>query len=148
MATEQERNKALVLQLYEEVWNRGNLDFVNAAVAENFQDHPSKRFYSVPNSGRAAISEAAKHFRAALPDFHYQMIQIVSEGDRVYHLGRITGTHAAPFFQVPPSGKPINITGITGYRFENGKIVESWGIMDIAGLMQQMGMVPAAPGSH
>ena len=119
MATEQERNRALVLQMYDEVWNKGNLGFVNVAVSPKFQDHPSERFYKVPTSGREAISEAAKNFRAAMPDFHDQMIQIVSEGDRVYYLGRITGTQTAPFFQVPASGKKVNVTGIIGNRYQD-----------------------------
>jgi steroid delta-isomerase-like uncharacterized protein len=148
MATEQERNKALVLQMYDEVWNKGNLAFVNVAVSPQFQDHPAGRFYQLPTSGREAVSEAARNFRAAMPDFHNQMIQVVSEGDRVYYLGRITGTQTAPFFQVPASGKKVNITGISGYRLENGLIVECWAVLDVAGLMQQLGMVPAAPGAH
>jgi predicted SnoaL-like aldol condensation-catalyzing enzyme len=148
MATEQERNRALVLQLYDEVWNKGNLGFVNSAVSPKFQDHPSQRFYQLPTNGREAITEAVKHFRSAMPDFHDQMIQIVSEGDRVYYLGRITGTQTAPFFQVPASGKKISVTGISGYRLESGMIVECWGVLDVMGLMTQLGMVPAAPSGH
>jgi len=148
MATEQERNRALVLQLYEEVWNKGNFDFVNVSVAPDFQDHAQKRFYSLPTQGREAISEAAKQFRAAMPDFHDQMIQIVAEGNRVYYLGRVTGTHSGNFFQFPPSGNKISVTGINGFHLENGKIVEAWGIFDVMGLMQQMGIGPAAPGRH
>jgi predicted ester cyclase len=148
MATEQERNKALVLQMYDEVWNKGNIDFVNAAVAPGFKDHPLKRFYQLPTEGRAAISEAASNFRGAITGLNYQMIQVVSENDRVVSVGRVTGTHANNFFQVAPSHKPINVTGFFEYRLENGKIVECWGGFDVMGLMQQMGMIPGAPGGH
>ncbi|MEP7290302.1 MAG: ester cyclase [Chloroflexota bacterium] len=148
MATEQERNKALVLQMYEEVWNQGNLDFINVAVSPDFKDHPPRRFFDVPIRGKEALFEAATHFRGGMPDFHDQMIQIAAEGDRVYYLGRITGTHTQPFFQFQPTGSKISVLGINGFRLENGKIVERWGIFDVLGMMQQMGVIPSGPGGH
>lgn len=149
MATEIERrNKALVLQMYEEVWNKGNLDFINVAVSPSFKDHPPTRFFAVPIRGREALYEAATHFRGAMPDFHDQMIQCAAEGDRVFYLGRITGTHTAPFFQFQATGNKINVLGINGFRLEDGVIVERWGIFDVMGMMQQMGVIPTGPGGH
>jgi predicted ester cyclase len=144
MATEQERNKALVLQLYDEVWNRGNLNFINEATSPDFKDHPPVRFKPEPDRGRESLYEAVSNFRNAMPDYHDQMIQVVAEGDRVVYLGRITGTHTENFFQSKPSHKKINVTGISFYRLQNGKIVERWGILDVMGMMQQMGLGPGA----
>ncbi len=143
MATEQERNKALVLQMYEEVWNKGNLDFINTAVSPDFRDHPPRRFFDVPIRGREALFEAATHFRGAMPDFHDNMIQIVAERDRVIYLGRITGTQTNDFFQFKATGKTVSVLGINDFRIENGKIVERWGIFDVMGMMMQLGLIPA-----
>ena len=149
MASEQERNKALVLQMYEEVWNRGNYDFVKVAVSPAFKDHPPRRFFDVPIRGREALLEAATHFRAAIPDFHDQMIQCVAENDRVVYLGRITGTHTEKFFNFEGKGGKINVLGINYFRIQNGIIAERWGIFDVLGMMQQMGVIPAPPaGEH
>lgn len=149
MSTEVERrNKALVLQMYTEVWNKGNIDFINQVVSPDFKDHPPKRFEEVPAGGRESLVEAVKNFRAAMPDFHDQMIQVTAEGDRVYYLGRMTGTHSAPYLQHPASGNKVNVLGISGFRLENGMVVERWGIYDVMGMMRQMGIVPAAPGAH
>ena len=35
------------------------------------------------------------------------------------------------------------MTGINEFRLADGRIVERWGVMDAAGLMQQLGLVPA-----
>jgi predicted SnoaL-like aldol condensation-catalyzing enzyme len=148
MATEQERNKALVLQMYEEVWNKGNLDFIRTAVSPDFKDHPPTRFFEVPIRGQEALYEAATHFRAGMPDFHDQMINIVAEGDRVVYVGRITGTHTRPFFDFAPTGKKVSVLGINDFRLANGRIVERWGIFDVMGMMQQMGVIPAPPAGH
>lgn len=148
MATEQERNKALVLEMYEEVWNKGNLDYIEYAVSPAFKDHPPKRFFDVPIRGREALFEAATHFRGGFPDFHDEMFQIAAEGDRVMYLGRITGTHTQDFFEFKPTGKKVSVFGINDFRLENGKIVERWGIFDVLGMMQQLGIIPAAPAGH
>ncbi len=142
MATEQDRNKALVLQMYDEVWNKGNIDYINVAVSPEFKDHPPKRFVELPDRGRDALSESAATLRAAVLDYHDQMIQVVVEGDRVCYVGRITGTHTQPFLQMPASGNAINMLGITEYRLQDGKIVERWGILDGVGLIA----LASAPG--
>jgi hypothetical protein len=42
---------------------------------------------------------------------------------------------------VPPTGKRMEITGITIERFADGKVVEEWTNFDALGLMQQLGLV-------
>jgi predicted ester cyclase len=44
---------------------------------------------------------------------------------------------------LPPTGKPITMTGIEIFRIENGKIAELWGEANMFGLIQQLGIVPA-----
>ena len=148
MATEQENNKALVLEMYEEVWNKGHYDYIENVVSPDFIDHPPKRFFTVPDRGREALYEAALAFRSGFPDFHDENIEIVAEGDRVVYLGRITGTHTAKFFQFGPTGNAVNILGINDFRMRDGKIIERWGIFDVLAMMRQMGIIPAAPGAH
>ncbi len=148
MGATQEKNKAIILEMYEEVWNKGNYDFIETAVSPDFVDHPPRRFFTVPDRGTESLYEAVTAFRSGFPDFHDQMIQIVAEGDRVVYLGRITGTHTGKFFQFEPSGNKVDLLGINDFRMEGGKVVERWGIFDILGMMRQMGIIPAAPGAH
>jgi steroid delta-isomerase-like uncharacterized protein len=148
MAYEQERNKTLALKLYEEVWNKGNLDYIDVAVSPDFVDHPPERFSPRAARGRDSLVETASAFRQAFPDFHDEMVKIVAEGDRVAYFGRFTGTHQGPFFQYAPTGKKINVTGINFLRFEDAKIVERWSIFDVMALMQQLGTMPSGPGGH
>ena len=146
MATEQERNKELAIQLYEEVWNKGNIDFVDVALSPDLKDHHPRRFFELPEGGRDSLREAAIAFRGAFPDFHDEMINIVAEGDRIAYVGRITGTQTGQFFEFPPTGRKIDVLGINFFRFENGVIVERWGVFDVFRVMQQMGIIPSGPG--
>jgi predicted ester cyclase len=42
---------------------------------------------------------------------------------------------------IPPAGRRAEITAININRFKDGKVVESWGILDTLGLMQQLGVI-------
>jgi predicted ester cyclase len=42
---------------------------------------------------------------------------------------------------IAPSGKEVEFTGISFYRIEGGKIVQSWNSEDRLGLMRQIGAV-------
>ena len=148
MASVEEQNKALVLQMYEEVWNKGNVDYVNTAFSPQFKDHPPKRASQAPDRGRDYITTAVNDYRQAMPDFHTQLVKIVAEENRVMYVGRMTGTHTGNYLRVPPSGNKVEVLRIDDFIVENGKIVERWSMFNLMAMMQQMGVMPAAPGAH
>lgn len=43
-----------------------------------------------------------------------------------------------------PTGQHVVMPGINIFRITNGKIVERWGQLDQLGLLQQLGLLPAA----
>jgi predicted ester cyclase len=53
------------------------------------------------------------------------------------------GTHRGDLAGIPPTGKPVSVTGISIDRIAGGKIVETWGIFDQFGMLQQLGAIPA-----
>ena len=83
----------------------------------------------------------------AFPGYELQADQMLAEDDLVSLIGRLRGTHAGPLMGIPPTGKsfevPIHIT----YRVEGDKIVDHWMLVDNAGIMQQLGLVPSASGA-
>jgi predicted ester cyclase len=58
---------------------------------------------------------------------------LVENGDKVWARSRCTGTD-------PRSGKPISITVIDICRYENGKLVEHWGVPDRFAMLHQIGL--------
>ena len=125
MATEQEnKNKELVLNEYEEVWNKGNFDFAHTAVSPKFEDHPPTRFFDVGRVGPEALKEAAMKFRSGFRDFHDTAELLITEGDKVVYLGMIDGHHEAEAFGFPPTGRMMRVWGVNFFRLEDGQIVE------------------------
>jgi predicted ester cyclase len=93
--------------------------------------------------GAAVSARAAKQ---ALPDVKVHLEDMVAEGDKVVARWTATGTHKGahqdPFFgSVKGTGKSLNVTGITILRFEDGHVVETWGLTDELGAVKQLGLV-------
>jgi steroid delta-isomerase-like uncharacterized protein len=135
-------NVALVQRFFEEVWNKGNLSVVDELLAANYVD------YNQPPGaprGRLGYKASVNMFRSAFPDIRFTLDQILAEGDRVALRLTGRGTHRGVFMGVPPTGKQVTFGGMTFIRVENGKVTERWGISDIPGLMQQLGVGPGQP---
>lgn len=143
MGDEQERNKAVVMRNYEEIWNQRKYEVADEVVDETFQDHPPTRFFDVGLIGPASLKEATRHFHEAFSDFHDTAERIVAEGDRVAYLGTISGTHDGELFGFPATGKKMQVRGVNFFRLANGKIVERWGQFDVLTMMQQLGLAPS-----
>ena len=64
--------------------------------------------------------------------------------DTAYRRWTAVGTNTGDFWGMPATGKQATVTGITIDRIIGGRIAESWTNWDALGLMQQLGVVPAA----
>ena len=135
-----ESNKALLRRDLEEVWNQGNLDAIDELFAADVILHEAP-----PGalSGAEGVKQVVAGYRAAFPDLHFTIEDLIAEGDRVVNRWSLTGTHKGELMGIPPSGKQVTSTGISIVRIADGKIVEIWGASDQLGLMQQLGAVPS-----
>jgi len=55
----------------------------------------------------------------------------------------LRGTHQGEFMGIPPTGKPVTVTGMSIDRIVGGKFVEGWLNFDALGMLQQLGVIPA-----
>lgn len=133
-------NRAIIKRFVEEVWNRGRLDLVEEFFDEDVIDH--YRPGSPGLRGRKQSQDVMGMVRAALPDIHVSLDDVIAEGDRVVTRWNWTATHEGELLGVSATGKPITNSGTTIYRFANARIAEVWNFFDELGLMQQMGVVP------
>src|SRR6202049_5291447 len=138
--TMSESNKNVVRRLFEEVWNKGNLQVTDALIAPTYPQHDA----STPDVGRGPKSEKkrATLYRTAFPDIRLAIEDIIAEGETVVARWSCRGTHKGDLSGIAPTGKQGNITGVSIARFANGKMEEGWVNWDALALMQQPGVVP------
>jgi len=124
----EERNKTIVRRLWEEVWNQNKLNVCDQIFDSEYARH---------EKGWVPV------VRAAFPDTHITIGDMIAEDDRVVTRYTFSGTHQGDFWGIPATGKRVEIKGIWIHRLEDERIVEGrdWGLMDIYGMMKQLGAI-------
>jgi predicted ester cyclase len=84
--------------------------------------------------------EVLETFWGAFPDMTHTLDKLSSSGDTVTAIYTIRASHSGEFMGIPGTGKQIEEPVIGIWRFSDGKIAEFWGVLDMASLMQQLGM--------
>jgi len=135
-----QENKASASRFLEEVINRGNVSVVDELSGANFVDHQAPPGVPPTNEG---IKTFITMFRAAFPDLHYTLEDSIAEGDRVVQRTTAHGTMKGDFMGMPASGKSATWSEIHITRYENGKAVEHWAVVDQLGMLAQLGFAQA-----
>jgi steroid delta-isomerase-like uncharacterized protein len=89
--------------------------------------------------GQKAVSDFQHSMLDILPDLQSKLEDIFATEDRGVMRYTVSGTHKGEFLGVPPTGNKITFSWIALYRFEKGKIAETWQLLDIAGFLRQIG---------
>src|SRR5260370_33741275 len=98
-----EANKAIVVQLYEEVFNKGDLDLADKLVAPNAVNHDPAAPPSIP-SGAIGVKAVVTMLRGAFPGAHHTLSDMIAEGDKAVVRLTHTGTHQGALLGLPPTG--------------------------------------------
>lgn len=80
--------------------------------------------------------------RTALPDLTITVERQLAAGDQVVSYWKANGTRNGEGLGLPPTGKSIEVEGISLLTLENGKLTEQIIAWDGLGLMRQIGALP------
>ena len=84
--------------------------------------------------------------RAAFPDQHYEIVDLVVSGDRAAFRWRGSGTQRGQFGPIPPTGRKVEYSGATFIRFNaDGKIADVWSVNELFQVCQQLGVQMTPP---
>jgi steroid delta-isomerase-like uncharacterized protein len=134
-------NRAVVQRFLEEVINEGRLEQADEIVAEDFVELdplPGQR------QGREGLKEVIGMLRAAFPDMHWVVEEMIAEGEKVVTRFTWTGTQQGTFMGIPATGRNVVVKGVVIDRIVGGMMTDSRILMDTIGMMQQLGAMPGA----
>ncbi|MEO7717307.1 MAG: ester cyclase [Capsulimonas sp.] len=136
-----EQNEALIRRWFEELWNQKRVETIDELFA------PDGVSYGMLEDGVA--THGAEHWKqvhasfcAAIPDLHIEVCHVIAGGDHVAVRFTATGTNTGPFQGIPASNNPIKIEGMCTGLIRDGKLVEGRNVLDMLGLLQQIGASP------
>ena len=138
-----EENKAVVRRWIAEVINKQNVALIDELFAPDYVNHMAPPGFPTGAPGEKQFTQM---FFGAFPDSHMELLDVVAEGDRIVGRYVYSATHKGEFMGIPPTGKHFSVSGINIIRLAGGKIAENWPSLDMLGIMQQIGVIPA-PGA-
>lgn len=136
-----ESNKAMIAEFMERAFNQGDLSVIDQQLHNNAVDHQEGPGTPFPDHLKRVI----RGLRATFPDLHFEIHDMVAEGDLVAFRSTMTGTHRGistqgPLPPLPPTGETVSVAHMHFLRIRDGRTTDLWHVWDVAGMMRQLGV--------
>lgn len=150
-----EQNKRLVARVFDEAFNQGQLGVIDETVADSAVDHQ----HPDEPSFAQHLKEVVVAMRTAFPDLHFEITEMIGEGEWVACHSVMTGTNIGelrrPLMLPPqappvlsPTGRPVRVVHMHMIRFQDGRNTELLHLMDTMAMVDQLGLASrGAPAS-
>jgi predicted ester cyclase len=127
-----EVNKAVIAR-YFEAYNNKNEAIFDEIISPDYIDHGQSAYMGAPGLGVAGAKNDLKSALDKLDEFSYVIEELIASPSYpdlvgVYWKGTLTPKVTSAYAQ--QTGKKINYRGISIYRIQNGKMVETWHVVD------------------
>jgi steroid delta-isomerase-like uncharacterized protein len=136
---DEQLNKATARRFFEEIAMGGDIGLVDELFAADYRNHDIAKEEET-TVGADVIRQDVSAWRQAF-EFAFALEDQLAEGDDVVTRWTWTGTHRGDFMGIAPTGRQATMTGVTTFRFHNGRIQEGWWTFDLFGLLRQLGAV-------
>jgi predicted ester cyclase len=127
-------NRDLVKK-YHEIWSNGRVAELDKIMSPDFVCH---FIDGIEWKGISGANNSISSHRKSFPDWNEEIVDMISEGDKVVTRYKSTGTHQGLFNGVDSTGRKVSIYETSIYRIADGKIVEQWGFPDALSLDKQV----------
>ena len=131
------------IKMYTDTWdqivNDGNIDLINA---NNFTEDIT--MISSPENivGIDAFKAYYQNFLTGFSEIKFKVIEVLGQNDQIVKHWNFKGQHTGDFFEIPATGKFVDIDGVTIAKMRDGKIAQEHDFMDNLAFMSQLGIDP------
>ncbi|WP_179862299.1 ester cyclase [Longibacter salinarum] len=127
-----------VAQRFVQVWNAGRLDVIDdVAASEIIVDYPH---FPEPLRGEEAFRKVMEKTYRFFPDLEIEVQDLVAGEEKAAVRWTYRGTHTTgEMFGVEADGTVVEVSGLSMYEIERGRVVSDRGVVDNLGLMDQLG---------
>ena len=137
--TKAQQNKTIVRRFIEEFQNGGNESAAEELLAADFVDHTP---FPGVSPDREGVKRLFAALRQAFPDLRAKIHDQLAEKERVATRMTFRGTHRGEFLGIAPTGRSVSFDVIDVVSIADGRIAEHWNVIDLMGLLQQIGPQP------
>ena len=132
-----DENRQAAADFFRLIWNEKDESAIDRFIALDAAGNDPK--FGV---GRESFRQQWKQWHAAFPDLHFNVREILVEGDRVVTRWHLTGTHTGADFQgITASGKSVAVDGVSIDTIRDGIVLDGFDAWDALGFRQQLGAI-------
>ena len=132
-----EENRKAAADFFRLIWNEKDEGAIDRFIALDAAGNDPK--FGV---GRESFRQQWRQWHAAFPDLHFDVREIIVEGDRVVTRWHLTGTHTGADFQgMTASGKSVAVDGVSIDTIKDGVVLDGFDAWDALGFRQQLGAI-------
>jgi steroid delta-isomerase-like uncharacterized protein len=143
VSTVQAASNVATLRRFHDAMNSGDAGLISATLDEIVEPAALVRTpFPLRSTGARALEEVFARLRQAFPDLHVSVEDVIADGDKVVARNTVTGTHQGEYLGLPATGRSITYNEIFIFRFANGRIAETWGVVDVFSQLRQLGGLP------
>lgn len=135
-----------IARAYVDMWNDRDYSAIPGLVSDAFVMYdPAAPGEGIPGPkgevhGRAGLRGFMELVTTAFPDFEITILDILSDEDTVMYEVRLTMTHDGPLGGLPPTGRPVEIQGVSILRLGGGIVDEHRFYTDMTDTVEQLGL--------
>jgi steroid delta-isomerase-like uncharacterized protein len=142
LATPQTTSNKETFRRFHDVGNTGDAELLVRTIDEIFPPDVRVRTpLPIQVTGAEAIKEVFMRLHRAYPDLHVRVEDMIEEGDKIVGRNSVAGTHLGEYMGLAPTGKPVTYNEIIIFRFVDGRIAETWGVVDVFAQLKQLGAI-------
>lgn len=144
MSTAEETSNKATFTRFHDAANTGDAEVIARTIDELVDpDAVIRTPLPIGATGAQALKQVWAMLLRTYPDIHLTVEDVIAERDKVVGRTTVTATHQGEFMGVAPTGKSVTYNEIFIFRFADGRVVETWGVVDVYSQMKQIGVIPA-----
>jgi predicted ester cyclase len=123
-----------------EAYDRGDEEAFASCLTSDWREHDAS------GEGDTSLDDerpTMRLHRIAFPDKHTEIHMIVADETTVACHCTVTATHSGPYLDVGPTGRRVVLHEMMFNRIRDGRICETWGMVDGPGFYEQITGRPA-----
>lgn len=134
--------KIIARRIWEEIFPACDVDALAEVIAVDGIDHSAR---PGEPQGLEGAERSMLWLGRVFSDQRWEINLVIGEVDTVVLHCTHHARHTGDLMGIPPTGRQVAYDYVHIVRFEDGKVVEHWGVRDDPTLMRQLGVIRERP---
>ncbi|WP_027331541.1 ester cyclase [Mycolicibacterium tusciae] len=140
MSTADEARNTAAFNRFHDAVNAGDVASLARAIDEFvLPDAQIRTPLPIDATGPEKLKQVWWMLFSIYPDLHVAVDDLIAAGDKIVVRNTVTGTQQGEFMGTPPTGRSVTYHEIFIFRFVDGRVAETWGVVDVLAQMRQIG---------